>query len=399
MDDLIAVSGVELGVANANLNGKEGSDLLVIKVAEGSNLAGVFTQNSFRAAPVQISSDHIRSANSRALIVNTGSANAGTGEVGWSNAMKVCGQLARKLSISTNQVLPFSTGVIMEHIKVSSITEALPLAVAGLKENNWRNAAEAIMTTDTISKGYSKKILINETEVTFTGIAKGSGMIKPNMATMLAFIATDACIEKDALRSMLSEIVNTTFNCITVDGETSTNDSFILIATGHSGVSDSRASKSGYYSAVYNTLQEVAIELAKMIVKDGEGSTKLVNVLVKGGRKESECRQVGFSIAESPLVKTAFFASDPNVGRILAAVGNSGVSDLDVSKITVLLDNLKIFENGSVSSEYSETKASLIMQKEEFCLIVDLKSGSAVSSLWTCDLSHDYVTINSEYRS
>ena len=399
MQKTIPITGLELGVAKAGLKRKNKADLLLIRLKKGAQVAGVFTKNKFRAAPVEIASNNLVMGGVRALVVNTGVANAGTGRVGLSDAKKVCEKVGNLLKINTTEVLPFSTGVIMERLPAAQIVEALPSAVEDLREDNWFRASEAILTTDTVTKGVSMQIEVDGTLITITGIAKGSGMIKPDMATMLSFIATDARISDRALNEMLDSVVKKSFNCITVDGDTSTNDSFLLMATCQRGNFIVKNKNEDLYEVIRNGIEKVAVKLAKMIVKDGEGATKFVTIKVKTGQDEKECRAVAFSIAESPLVKTAFYAEDPNLGRILAAIGKSDVKKLNLENIIIHLDSMVIFENGERAVGYDEKKASTIMKKDEFCLIINLARGEEEFELWTCDMSHDYVSINSDYRS
>ena len=399
MQKTIPITGLELGVAKAGLKRKNKADLLLIRLKKGAQVAGVFTKNKFRAAPVEIASNNLVRGAVRALVVNTGVANAGTGRVGLRDAKKVCEKVGNLLKINTTEVLPFSTGVIMERLPAAQIVEALPSAVEDLREDNWFRASEAILTTDTVTKGVSMQIEVDGTLITITGIAKGSGMIKPDMATMLSFIATDARISDRALNEMLDSVVKKSFNCITVDGDTSTNDSFLLMATCQRGNFIVKNKNEDLYEVIRNGIEKVAVKLAKMIVKDGEGATKFVTIKVKTGQDEKECRAVAFSIAESPLVKTAFYAEDPNLGRILAAIGKSDVKKLNLENIIIHLDSMVIFENGERAVGYDEKKASTIMKKDEFCLIINLARGEEEFELWTCDMSHDYVSINSDYRS
>ena len=399
MQKTIPITGLELGVAKAGLTRKNKADLLLIRLKKGSQVAGVFTKNKFRAAPVEIASNNLVRGGVRALVVNTGVANAGTGEVGLSDAKKVCEKVGNLLKINITEVLPFSTGVIMERLPAAQIIEALPNAVDDLREDNWLRASEAILTTDTVTKSVSTQIEVDGTSINITGIAKGSGMIKPDMATMLSFIATDARIDARALNEMIDSVVKKSFNCITVDGDTSTNDSFLLMATCQSGNFIVKNKNEDLYKVIRNAIEKVAIKLAKMIIKDGEGATKFVTIKVKAGQDEKECRAVAFSIAESPLVKTAFYAEDPNLGRILAAIGKSDVKKLNLQNIIIRLDSMVIFENGERAVGYEEEKASTIMKKDEFSLIINLARGEKEFELWTCDMSHDYVTINSDYRS
>ncbi|MCX7627978.1 MAG: bifunctional glutamate N-acetyltransferase/amino-acid acetyltransferase ArgJ [Methylophilaceae bacterium] len=396
---LLPVKGVELGHAEARIKKPGRKDLLVMRLAPGSRVAGVFTQNRFCAAPVQVCRQHLASGQGiRALVVNTGNANAGTGEDGLMRARRTCEALAGLLGIADQQVLPFSTGVIMEPLPVERIIAGLPACLANLREDNWANAAQAIMTTDIVAKACSKRIHLEGQSITITGIAKGSGMIHPNMATMLGFIATDAAVSQPALESMIRYAVNRSFNCITVDGDTSTNDSLILIATGQAGNAELSEHGAGY-AALRDAVTEVATTLAQAIVRDGEGATKFMTVRVEGGRDEAECRKVAYAVAHSPLVKTAFFASDPNLGRILAAVGYAGIEDLDVSLLKLYLDDVLVAENGGRAASYREEDGQRVMKRPEITVRVVLGRGHATATVWTCDFSYDYVRINADYRT
>jgi len=396
---LLPVKGVELGYAEAHIKKPNRKDLLVIRLAPGSRVAGVFTQNRFCAAPVQVCKAHLEAgAEVRALLVNTGNANAGTGEDGLMRARRSCEALAGLLGIADDQVLPFSTGVIMESLPVDRVVAGLPACVADLRENNWANAAQAIMTTDIVAKACSKQLQLGGKTVTITGIAKGSGMIHPNMATMLGYIATDAAISQKALEAMIQHTVNRSFNCITVDGDTSTNDSLILMATGQAGNVEI-TEQSADYAALRDAVTEVAATLAQAIVRDGEGATKFMTIRINGGRDEAECRKAGYAIAHSPLVKTAFFASDPNLGRILAAVGYAGIDDLDVSLLQLYLDDVLVAENGGRAASYQETDGQRVMAQAEITVRVELGRGRAQATVWTCDFSYDYVKINADYRT
>jgi glutamate N-acetyltransferase / amino-acid N-acetyltransferase len=396
---LCPVKGVKLGVAKAHIKKPNRKDLLVMTLDEGSTVAGVFTRNQFCAAPVLLCKEHL-SANSPilALLVNTGNANAGTGEDGLSRAKATCVALAKYLNLASNQVLPFSTGVILEPLPSEKVIAGLTEAIANLTEDNWLNAAEAIMTTDIVAKGTSRNIEIQGKSVTITGISKGSGMIHPNMATMLGYIATDATIVQETLNVLVKEVANQSFNCITVDGDTSTNDSLILIATGQAGVSD-LVTDSADYLSLKTAITDVAVELAQAIVRDGEGAIKFITVQVEGGLSVQECRKVAYAIAHSPLIKTAFFASDPNLGRILAAIGYAGVEDLDVSRLKLYLADLLVAEHGGRASSYREEQGVAIMKEAEILVRVDLARGNSQCTVWTCDFSYDYVKINADYRS
>ena len=400
---LLPVAGVTLGVTEAGIRKPGRKDLLVMMLERGARVAGVFTQNRFCAAPVTVARQHLSmvdpDASVRALLVNTGCANAGTGREGIAAARQSCGELARLLQCSTTQVLPFSTGVIMEPLRVDRIAAGLPACLADLRGDNWLAAAQAIMTTDTLPKAASRRIKVDGTEVTVTGIAKGAGMIHPGMATLLAFIVTDARITLPLLRSMVARAADRSFNCITVDGDTSTNDSFVLIATGQAGMKEIEDAKSPGYAALLDGIAQVAVELAQAIIRDGEGATKFITVRVEGGQNDAECRKVAYAIAHSPLVKTAFFASDPNLGRILAAVGYAGVTDLAVERVDLYLDDVLVAKNGGRSPGYREEDGARVMRRPEITVRVVLNRGAAAATVWTCDLSHDYVTINAEYRT
>lgn len=398
-DALLPVKGVALGHAEAHVRKANRKDLLVMTFAENSCVSGVFTQNRFCAAPVVLCKEFLaQKAGIRALLVNTGCANAGTGEDGLHRARQSCDALAQLLGLQTNQVLPFSTGVILEPLPVDRVIAGLPAAIANLKADNWLNAAEAIMTTDIVAKGTSRQIVLDGKTVTITGISKGSGMIHPNMATMLGYIATDAAISQSALDSIIHDAVNRSFNCITVDGDTSTNDSLILIATHLAGNREINES-SADYSLLRDAITEVAIELAQAIVRDGEGATKFMTVTVEGGRTQEECRKVAYAIAHSPLIKTAFFASDPNLGRILAAIGYAGIQDLNVNALQLYLGDVLVAENGGRAASYVEEQGAAVMQAAEILVRVVLNRGDEGVTIWTCDFSYDYVRINADYRS
>ena len=400
---LSPIRGVSLGVAEAGIKQPNHRDLLLIELDEGAKVSGVFTQNKFCAAPVIVAKEHILRKESgssiRALIINTGSANAGTGEEGITHARSICTELARLLGCDVSQVLPFSTGVIMERLPVEKIILNLPKVVANLKPDNWHSAAQAILTTDTVPKAISKKISLGDSTVTITGVAKGSGMIRPNMATMLSYLATDAAISQPLLKKMIHNVADNSFNRITVDGDTSTNDSFILIATGRAGNLEIFDQESSEYKELQDAVTEVAVHLAKAIVKDGEGATKFITVEIENGRDSDECAKIAYAIAHSPLVKTAFFASDPNLGRIIAAVGYAGVEDLDVNSLQLYLDDVLVFENGGRAGNYSEEEGTRVMGQPEITVRVVLNRGESSITVWTCDFSYDYVKINSDYRS
>lgn len=396
---LLPVRGVQLGFAEAHIRKPNRKDVLVITLAEGSKVAGVFTLNQFCAAPVILCKDFLaQKSDIRALLVNTGCANAGTGEDGLNRAKKTCEALGDLLNLQANQILPFSTGVILEPLPTDKLISGLPDAIKNLKEDNWLNAAEAIMTTDIVAKGTSRRIMLDGKQITITGMSKGSGMIHPNMATMLGYIATDASVTQSALESITRYAVNKSFNCITVDGDTSTNDSLILMATNHAGNTEVTESSANFI-ALRDAMTDVAIELAQAIVRDGEGATKFMTINVEGGRDEVECRKVAYAIAHSPLVKTAFFASDPNLGRILAAIGYAGVDQLDVNMLKLYLGDVLVAENGGRASAYLEEQGSAVMKEPEILVRVDLARGKASCTVWTCDFSYDYVKINADYRS
>ena len=400
---LFPVAGVRLGTAEAGIRKANRRDLTLLEFAPGSNVAGVFTQNRFCAAPVMICRQHLALGNDiRALVINTGIANAATGEQGMQAALATCGAVSRILGCEDRQVLPFSTGVILEHLPTDRLIAALPAAKANLDANHWHAAANAIMTTDTVAKAASRRITIGDKTVTISGISKGAGMIRPNMATMLGFVATDAGIPASMLQQLAKDAADVSFNCITIDGDTSTNDSFVVAATGASGVIiESEASV--HWPKIRSAVIEVAMELAQAIVRDGEGATKFITVSVGAGDTPSECRMVAYAIAHSPLVKTAFFASDPNLGRILAAIGYAGIADLDAEKVRVWLgsagEEVLVAEGGGRAASYQESAGVQIMKNSEITIRVDLGRGNASTTVWTCDFSYDYVKINADYRS
>lgn len=394
------VRGVEIGIAMAGVRKAGRNDLTVISLAEGSAAAGVFTANRFCAAPVQVCVRHLQTGSAvRALVINTGNANAGTGEDGLARAMSVCRVLADRMDVPTEHVLPFSTGVIMETLPNDRIEAALPSALAERRADHWAQAAEAIMTTDTVPKAASRQVEIGGHIVTVTGIAKGAGMIRPNMATMLAFVATDAVIAPELLQALVHEAADESFNRITVDGDTSTNDSFVLVATQCAGHERITRLDSPQGNALRDAIVAVSRQLAQAIVRDGEGATKFITVQVDGGRTTDECRQVAYAIAHSPLVKTAFFASDPNLGRILAAVGYAGIADLDQSTIDLYLDDVHVATRGGRHPAYREEDGARVMKQSEITVRVDLHRGPSTTTVWTCDFSYDYVRINADYRS
>jgi glutamate N-acetyltransferase / amino-acid N-acetyltransferase len=391
---LLPVPGLELGIARAGIKKPNRKDLLVIRLAPGTTAAGVFTQNRFCAAPVVLAKKRI-GGEVGALVVNTGNANAGTGVDGLKRAAQVCEAVAKHLGCTPEQVLPFSTGVIMEPLPVERICAGLAQVVADLGAANWASAAEAIMTTDTVAKAASRKVRLSSGEAVVTGIAKGAGMIRPDMATMLAFVGTDAKVSKTVLSRVVKSAVNRSFNAITVDGDTSTNDAFVCLATGRGPLA--RSDKD--IKALSQTVTEVAQLLAQAIIRDAEGATKFVTVQVERGRSEAECRKVAYAIAHSPLVKTAFFASDPNLGRILAAIGYSGVRGLNAEKVDLYLDEVLVAQRGARYSGYREEQGAAVMKKPEFLVRAVLHRGRASATVWTCDLSYDYVKINAEYRT
>ena len=397
-ENLLGISGVRLGIARAHVRKPNRKDLLVVAIDEGARVAGVFTRNRFAAAPVVVCREHLahpRSHHVRAIVVNTGVANAGTGESGIAAARSVCSATAAALGIDARQVLPLSTGVIMEPLPVERIEAGIPACVADLRADNWASAAEAIMTTDTVPKAVSRQVEIDGRTITVTGIAKGAGMIEPNMATMLGFVATDARVAPATLRRVAQRVADRTFNCITVDGDTSTNDAFILLATGRGPTASSRRDLLRLEVA----LTDVARHLAQAIVRDAEGATKFVTIEVALGRSVDECRRVAYAIAHSPLVKTAFFASDPNLGRILAAIGYAGISNLDAGRVDLFIDGIRVARGGARDANYREEAALAAMRKPEFRVRAVLNRGKAEAVVWTCDLSFDYVKINAEYRT
>lgn len=398
--DLHAIAGVRIGVAEAGVRKAQRKDLTVFLLDEGATVAGVFTQNRFCAAPVQVSREHLAAGPSiRAMVVNTGNANAGTGADGLARARATCVALATQLQLQPVQILPFSTGVIMEPLPLERIEAGLPAAIADAAPAHWARAAEGIMTTDTVPKAFSAQVQIGGATVTVTGISKGAGMIRPNMATMLGFMATDACIAPALVQSLARELAEQSFNRITIDGDTSTNDSFVLIATHRAAHAPIESLDSAEGQALKAALLGVAQKLAQAIVRDGEGATKFITVRVEGGKTGEECRKVAYAIAHSPLVKTAFFASDPNLGRILAAVGYAGIDDLDQTQIDLYLDDVHVAVQGGRNPAYREADGQRVMQQSEITVRVVLGRGTAADTVWTCDLSHEYVTINADYRS
>ena len=394
------IAGVRIGIAEAGVRKANRKDLTVFLLDEGASVAGVFTSNRFCAAPVQVCREHLAVGSAvRALVINTGNANAGTGAPGLAHARQTCDALAKLLQCTPAQILPFSTGVIMEPLPVDRIVAGLPAALADAQAAHWAKAAEGIMTTDTMPKAASTQVTVGGQSVSITGISKGAGMIRPNMATMLGFVATDACIDPALLPTLAKQLADGSFNRITIDGDTSTNDSFMLIATHKAGNAPITSLDSAEGQALLKGLMQVARQLAHAIVRDGEGATKFITVQVEGGRTGEECRQVAYAIAHSPLVKTAFFASDPNLGRILAAVGYAGIADLDQGLIELHLDDVHVVSQGGRRAEYREEDGQRVMKGSEITVRVGLGRGTVTDTVWTCDLSHEYVTINADYRS
>ncbi len=398
-EQLLPINGITLGVAEAGIKKPDHKDLLVMLLDDGVRVAGIFTQNRFCAAPVIVAKEHMAVSSIRALVVNTGNANAGTGEEGLAHARATCNALAEILGCNVQQVLPFSTGVIMERLPIEAIVKGLPKAAANLEQDNWFAAAQAILTTDIVPKAVSKQIQLGGKTITITGMAKGSGMIRPNMATMLGFVATDMAINQALLQEMAQYAADHSFNRITVDGDTSTNDAFMLLATGTAGYTEIVSRESAGYVQLQEAITAVAAELAQMIVRDGEGATKFISIQVDAGKNPQECAKAAYAIAHSPLVKTAFFASDPNLGRILAAIGYAGIDDLDVNGIQLYLDDVLVVDNGGRAAGYQETDGQRVMNQSEITVRVVLNRGAATTTVWTCDFSYDYVRINSDYRS
>jgi glutamate N-acetyltransferase/amino-acid N-acetyltransferase len=393
------VAGTRLGTTAAGIRKKDRRDLVVIECAPGTQVAASFTRNRFCAAPVTVAREHLAGAAPRALLINTGFANAGTGEPGLEDARACCAALARQMNCRAEEILPFSTGVIGERLPRERVVAGLPSCLASLNANGWAEAAHGIMTTDTLPKGSSRQVTIGARTITVTGIAKGAGMIRPDMATMLAFVATDAAVAPAVLQACVTAAVNQSFNRITVDGDTSTNDACVLLATGAAGNPVIGRAEGKDYAALLGIVAEVFTELAQAIVRDAEGATKFITIEVKGGRSESDCLAVAYTIAHSPLVKTAFFASDPNWGRILAAIGRAPIAQLDVARVAIHLNELCVVRNGAPDVEYTEAKGLSVMRLPEIRIGVDLGAGAASARVWTSDLSHDYVRINAEYRS
>jgi len=393
------VPGIRLGTAMAGIRKKDRRDLVAIVCAPGTQVAATFTKNRFCAAPVTVAREHLAKTAPRALLINTGFANAGTGAPGLEDARACCAALALQLNCRTEEVLPFSTGVIGERLPRDRIIAGLPLCLEDLREDGWSEAAHGIMTTDTVPKGSSHQFRAGGKTVTVTGIAKGAGMIRPDMATMLAFVATDATVAPAVLQACMLAAVNQSFNRITVDGDTSTNDACVLLATGAAGYPMIERAEGEAYNGLSRAVTEVFTELAQAIVRDAEGATKFITIEVHGGRTEADCLAVAYTIAHSPLVKTAFFASDPNWGRILAAVGRAPIAQLDVGKVALYLNDVRVVRHGAPDPEYTETKGAAVMRLPEIRIGVDLDAGDAAACIWTSDLSHDYVRINAEYRS
>ncbi|WP_297424132.1 bifunctional glutamate N-acetyltransferase/amino-acid acetyltransferase ArgJ [uncultured Acinetobacter sp.] len=399
MPQMHVVQGVKIGSAEAYVRYQNRRDLVIFEFSQGTNVAGVFTQNAFCAAPVHVSKAHLQETNPRYLVINTGNANAGTGKIGMANAQATCEKLAELAGVSKAEILPFSTGVIGEQLPVPRVLTGLQTALDSLKNDAWLDAATGIMTTDTTPKGASEQFELDGITYTMTGISKGAGMIRPNMATMLGFVATDAPIARDLVQQLLSTAVNQSFNRITIDGDTSTNDSCVFAATGQAGGVEISSSTDPRYAQVAEVLTRIMKRLAQLIVRDGEGATKFITVAVEGGHNTQECCDIAYSIAHSPLVKTALFASDPNWGRILAAIGYAGVKDLDVEKIQVWLDDVQICKDGGAAEDYTEEAGSRVMAQSEITIRVALGRGDAKDTVYTCDLSYDYVKINADYRS
>ena len=402
--DLFVIPGVRWGITEAGIKKANRKDLAVLLLDDGASVGAVFTQNKFCAAPVQICRDHLAKNNGqslgiRAMVINTGNANAGTGADGLTRAQATCIALARELNVSPEQILPFSTGVIMEPLPYERIEAGLPAAIANARPDSWGDAAEAIMTTDTVAKAFSKRITLRGVPVAITGISKGAGMIRPNMATMLGFMATDACVSQAIMGQLARELAESSFNRVTVDGDTSTNDSFVVVASNQANHAPIMSLASADGQALRAAMLEVAIKLAQAIVRDGEGATKFITINVAGGKTGEECRKVAYAIAHSPLVKTAFFASDPNLGRILAAVGYAGIDDLDQTRINLYLDDVLVAKNGGRHVDYVEADGQRVMKQSEITVRVELGRGDVTDTVWTCDLSYDYVKINADYRS
>jgi glutamate N-acetyltransferase/amino-acid N-acetyltransferase len=396
---LLPVKGIRLGVTSAGIKTVGKPDLVLIEIAKGSTTSAVYTQNAFCAAPVHLCKQHQSEASPRFLLINSGNANAGTGEKGMANALASCQLVANVAQVNSNAVLPFSTGVIGQQLALDKFETAVPNAYQSLEENNWFDAAHGIMTTDTIAKGVSKQIEIDGKTITITGIAKGSGMIRPDMATMLAYLATDAAVEQSVLDALILKATNQSFNRITVDGDTSTNDAYVMMATGHAANATITDLNSEAGQILYSAIAEMSQLLAHAIVRDGEGATKFIEVTVQAGTNSEECRQVAYTVAHSPLVKTALFASDPNWGRILAAVGRSGISEFNLDLVDIHIGDVCIVKGGQPAPDYTEQKGQAVMSENEITITVSLGRGEASDTVWTCDFSYDYVKINAEYRT
>jgi glutamate N-acetyltransferase/amino-acid N-acetyltransferase len=399
MPTMHPIRGVRIGITESYIRYKNRRDLVVFELAEGSQVAAVFTQNAFCAAPVQVARANLQANTARYLVINTGNANAATGAVGMTNAQKTCQALAELTGIQANQILPFSTGVIGEQLPIDRLITGLPNALSALTADAWNDAATGIMTTDTLPKGASEQVEIGGHVYSVTGISKGAGMIRPNMATMLGYVATDAPIAGPLLQEMLRDATEQSFNRITIDGDTSTNDACVLIATGAAGGALLESRDDPRFAELMQVFARVFMRLAQMIVRDGEGATKFITVRVEGGRDTDECSDVAYSVAHSPLIKTAFFASDPNWGRIVMAVGKAGVLDLDQSAVNVWLDDVQICRDGGAAADYTEAQGAAVMKQAEITIRIDLGRGDASDTVWTCDLSYDYVKINADYRS
>lgn len=396
---MLPINGVKIGIAQSYIRYKNRRDLVVFELAEGSSVATVLTQNAFCAAPVQVVKQHMAVAQPRYLLINTGNANAATGQIGLKNAQTSCAALADLVGVHSNQVLPFSTGVIGEQLPIERLVAGLPAALDHLAADQWVEAAHGIMTTDTLPKGASEQFVLDGVTYTVTGISKGAGMIRPNMATMLGYVATDLAIEPNLLQQILAEVTEQSFNRITIDGDTSTNDACVLIATGRAGGAMLQSRDDPRFAQVIQVLSRVFIRLAQLIVRDGEGATKFITVRVEGGASPQECCDVAYSVAHSPLIKTAFFASDPNWGRIVMAIGKAGIDQLDQSKVQVWLDDVQICRDGGAAADYTEAQGAAVMQQSEITIRIALGRGDATDTVWTCDFSYDYVKINADYRS
>lgn len=396
---MLPINGVKIGIAESYIRYKNRRDLVIFELVEGSTVATVLTQNAFCAAPVQVVKQHMAVAQPRYLLINTGNANAGTGAVGLANAQKSCAALAELTGLTAAEILPFSTGVIGEQLPIDRLIAGLPNALAALDADRWVDAAHGIMTTDTLPKGASEQLTLDGVTYSVTGISKGAGMIRPNMATMLGYVATDLSIEAGLLQQILTEVTEQSFNRITIDGDTSTNDACVLVATGQAGGAILQSRDDPRFAEVMQVLSRVFIRLAQLIVRDGEGATKFMTVRVEGGAVTQECCDVAYSVAHSPLIKTAFFASDPNWGRIVMAIGKAGLSDLDQSKVQVWLDDVQICRDGGAAADYTEAQGAAVMQQSAITIRIALGRGDAVDTVWTCDFSYDYVKINADYRS